>query len=143
TSRLGSPLGGRVTAVSVERGQHVAAGTPLFAVSSPSLAEMRSELAKAAVQRTTAHTNLERVPALGDAGSVPAKELVTAKQEAAEADLSARLADQKLASLRVAGGGDASFTVNAPRDGVVVEKNLTVGQLVDPSNGSLIAIADL
>ncbi len=143
TSRLGSPLGGRITAVMVERGQHVASGTALFTVSSPSLAELRAELAKTTGQRATAHTSLDRVQALVDAGSLPAKELVTAKQEAAEADLAVKLAEQKLASLRVAGGGDTSFTVTAPRAGVVVEKAASVGQLVDPSNGSLLAIADL
>jgi cobalt-zinc-cadmium efflux system membrane fusion protein len=143
TSRLGSPLAGRVTAAMVERGQRVKTGAALFTVSSPGLAELRSELAKTTGQRATAHTSLDRVQALVDAGSLPAKELVTAKQEATEAELAVKLAEQKLASLRVAGGADASFTVTAPRDGVVVEKTLTVGQLVDPSNGSLIAIADL
>jgi RND family efflux transporter MFP subunit len=143
TSRLGSPLAGRITAVVVERGQHVASGTQLFTVSSPGLAELRNELAKTTGQRATAHTSLERVQALVDAGSLPAKELVTARQEASESDLAVKLAEQKLASLRVAGGLDASFTVTAPRDGVVVEKTLSVGQLVDPSNGSLVAIADL
>ena len=143
TSRLGSPLAGRVTSVTVERGQHVKTGAALFTVSSPSLAELRAELAKTTGQRATARISLERVQALVDAGSLPAKELVTSKQEAAEAELAVKLAEQKLASLRVAGGGDASFTVTAPRDGVVVEKNLSVGQLVDPGNGSLLAIADL
>jgi RND family efflux transporter MFP subunit len=142
-SRLGSPLAGRITAINVERGQSVTTGAPLFTVSSPGLAELRSELAKTALQRTTAHANLDRVQALVEAGSLPAKELVTAKQEAAEADLAAKLADQKLAALKVAGGGDASFTVTAPRTGVVVEKTVAIGQLVDPSNGSLLAIADL
>jgi RND family efflux transporter MFP subunit len=61
----------------------------------------------------------------------------------AETDLAVRLAQQKLQSLKVAGASDTAFTVTAPRDGVVVEKNLAVGQLVDPSNGSLVAIADL
>jgi RND family efflux transporter MFP subunit len=143
TSRLGSPLAGRVTAVVVERGQRVKAGAPLFTVSSPSLAELHSELAKTTAQRMTAHTNLDRVQALVDAGSLPAKELVTAKQEATEADLAVQLAEQKLAALKVTGGGDASFTVTAPRDGVVVEKTVNPGQLVDPSNGSLMAVADL
>lgn len=143
TARLGSPLAGRVTAVAAERGQHVRAGAPLFTVSSPGLAELRSELARTSAQRTTAHTNLDRIQALVDAGSLPAKELVTARQEATEADLAVQLAEHKLESLRVAGGGDTSFTVTAPRDGVVVEKSVTSGQLVDPSNGSLIAIADL
>jgi RND family efflux transporter MFP subunit len=143
TSRLGSPLPGRVTAVLVERGQHVVPGAPLFTVSSPSLAELHTELAKTAAQRTTAHTNLDRVQALVDAGSLPAKELVTARQEATEADLATQLAEHKLAALRVGAGGDTSFTVASPRDGVVVEKAINPGQLVDPSNGSVMAIADL
>jgi membrane fusion protein, heavy metal efflux system len=143
TSRLGSPLAGRIASVAVERGQKVKAGAPLFTVSSSGLAELRAELAKTTGQRATAHNSLDRVTALVEAGSLPAKELVTAKQEAAEADLAVKLAEQKLASLRVAGAGDTTFTVTAPRDGVVVEKNAAVGQLVDPSNGSLLAIADL
>jgi cobalt-zinc-cadmium efflux system membrane fusion protein len=143
TSRLGSPLAGRVTAVLVERGQRVKPGAPLFTVSSSSLAELRTELAKTAAQRTTAHTNLDRVQALVDAGSLPAKELVTARQEAIEADLAVQLADHKLAALKIVGGSDTSFTLTSPRDGVVVEKAVAPGQLVDPSNASVMAIADL
>ncbi len=143
TSRLGSPLGGRVTAVMVERGQTVKSGAPLFTVSSPNLAELKNDSAKALVERVTARTNLDRVQALVDAGSIPAKELVTAKQQLAEADLAVRLSEQKLSSLKVAGAGDASFTLTAPRNGVVVEKAVAVGQQVDATTGTSIAIADL
>lgn len=143
TSRLGSPLGGRVTAVFVERGQAVKRGAALFSVSSPNLAELRAELTKATVERATAKVSYDRTKNLVDAGSIPAKELVTAQQEVAEAELAVKLAQQKLSSLKIAGGGDTAFTVTAPRDGVVVEKNLTVGQNVDPSAGAMVAIADL
>jgi RND family efflux transporter MFP subunit len=143
TSRLGSPLAGRVTATYVERGQHVKNGDKLFTVSSPNLAELRADLEKATVERGTAKVNYDRTKALVDAGSLPAKELVTAQQEVSEAELAVKLANQKLASLKVAGAGEASFTVTAPRDGVVVEKNIAVGQEVDNSAGSVMAIADL
>jgi RND family efflux transporter MFP subunit len=143
TSRLGSPLAGRVTATFVERGQNVKTGDKLFTVSSPNLAELRADLDKAAVERGTAKINYDRTKALVDAGSLPAKELVTAQQEVSEADLAVRLAQQKLSSLKVAGAGEASFTVTAPRDGVVVEKNVAVGQEVDNSSASVMAIADL
>jgi RND family efflux transporter MFP subunit len=144
TSRLGSPLAGRITAAFVERGQHVKTGDKLFSVSSPGLAELRAEIEKTTVERGTAKVNYDRVKALVDAGSLPAKELVTAQQEVAEAELAVRLANQKLASLRVAGAGDAAaFTVTAPRDGVVVEKTVAVGQNVDASSGTVMAIADL
>jgi RND family efflux transporter MFP subunit len=143
TSRLGSPLAGRVTATFVERGQNVKTGDKLFTVSSPNLAELRADLDKATVERGTAKINYDRTKALVDAGSLPAKELVTAQQEVSEADLAVRLAQQKLSSLKVAGAGEASFTVTAPRDGVVVEKNVAVGQEVDNSSASVMAIADL
>lgn len=142
-SRLGTPLAGRVTSIAVERGQHVKANTPLYTISSPSLAELRAERDKAVVERTTAHANLDRTQALVDAQSLPGKELVTAKQQVAEAELAVRLAEQKLAALHVAGSGESAFTVTAPRDGVVVEKNLAVGQEVDASSGTVMAIADL
>ena len=143
TSRLGSPLSGRVTAVTVERGQHVAKGAPLFTVSSPNLAELRADAEKAGVERATAQANYNRVKDLVTSGSLPGKELITAEQELSEAELAVRLAAQKLASLNVAGAGAASFTVLAPREGVVVEKQVAVGQSVDASAGSLMAIADL
>lgn len=143
TSRLGSPLAGRVTATMVERGEHVKQGQPLFTVSSSGLAELRSELAKANVERATAKANLDRTQALVDAGSVPAKELILAKQELTEAELAVKLAEQKLSALRVNGNGESSFTVNAPREGIVVEKTIAPGQQVDASQSSLVAIADL
>ena len=143
-SRLGSPLAGRVSAVMVERGEHVKAGAALFTVSSPTLAEIRADREKALVELATAKTSLARTQGLVDAQSAPAKELVDAKQTLAEAELAVRLADAKLSSLRVGGTGNASFTVTAPRDGVVVEKNVAVGQEVTPDSGvSQMAIADL
>lgn len=142
TSRIGAPLAGRVTAVLVERGQRVARGDRLFTVSSPSLAELRAALEKATVERGTAKISFDRIKTLVDAGSLPAKELVSAQQEVTEAELAVKLATQKLASLTITGAGDAAFTVTAPRDGVVVEKSLSVGQNVD-TTGSVMAIADL
>ncbi len=143
TSRLGSPLAGRVTAIGAERGQSVKTGQMLFTVASSGLAELRNELEKATVERNTAKLNFDRTKSLVDAGSLPAKELITSQQEVTESELAVRLANQKLSSLRIGGGGDASFTVVAPRDGVVVEKAITVGQQIDPSAGSVMAIADL
>jgi RND family efflux transporter MFP subunit len=144
TSRLGAPLSGRVNAVFVERGQAVKAGQPLYTVSSPSVAELRSDREKAIVEQKTAKANLDRIQSAVEAQVLPEKELVAARQQLAEADVALKLADQKLASLKVSGGGDAaSFTVTAPRSGVVVEKTVAVGQTVSPDSGSLMAIADL
>jgi cobalt-zinc-cadmium efflux system membrane fusion protein len=143
TSRLGTPLAGRLSTLMIERGQRVTAGDKLFTVASPSLAELRSEQQKALVEKASAKINLDRTQALVDAGSLPGKELVAAKQTLVEADLAVSLAQQKLSALKVTTSGDSSFTVTAPRSGVVVEMNLAVGQEVDSSTGSLLAISDL
>lgn len=143
TSRLGTPLAGRIATLMIERGQRVTSGDKLFTVASPNLAELRSAQQKAIVERASAKINLDRTQALVDAGSLPGKELVASKQAFVEADLEVSLAGQKLSSLKITANGDSSFTVTAPRSGVVVEMNLAVGQEVDASTGSLLAIADL
>lgn len=142
-SRLGSPVLGRVQRVYVELGQHVEAGAPVVAVVSPALAELRAELTRATVVQAAARVSLERVQKLVDTGVIPVKEYLAIKREAAEADLAVELAQQKLASLHVLPEGDSTFLLTAPRDGVVVELNVAVGQEVDASTGSLVAIADL
>ena len=142
-SRLGSPLPGRVTAVSVVRGQQVTAGAPIFSVSSPELAALRAELAKAILVQAHARATFERVQKLATANIAPGKEFVAAKEALDEADLAVELARQKLTSLHVDAEGDALFTVTAPRNGVVVELNLAVGQEIDATTGTVVAIADL
>jgi cobalt-zinc-cadmium efflux system membrane fusion protein len=144
TSRLGAPLAGRVSSVFVERGQAVKAGAPLYAVSSPGLAELEAAEKVAQVELDTAKKNLERTQRAVDAQVLPGKELVAAKQKVDEAQVELRNAQQKRYSLHVSGAGDAAaFTVTAPRDGVVVERSVAVGQTVSPDSGSLLAIADL
>jgi RND family efflux transporter MFP subunit len=143
TSRLGAPVAGHVTAVYAERGQAVKAGQPLYAVSSSSLADLRSDLEKAKVERETARKNLERTQSGVDAGVLADKLLVAAKQQLAESEVALQDAQQRLTSINASTGGGASLTVSAPRQGVVVEKTIAVGQTVSPDNGSLMAIADV
>jgi RND family efflux transporter MFP subunit len=144
TSRLGAPLAGRVSQVLVDRGAQVKTGQPLYIVSSPNLADLQSAVRLAEVERDVAQKNYERTKTAVENEVLPGKELVTAKQKLDQSDVALKVAQQKLASLKVSGGGDnASFTVTAPRDGVVVEKQVAIGQTVSPDSGSLVAIADL
>lgn len=143
-SRVGSPLGGRVTRVLVQLGQTVKKGQALFVVASPDIAALRSERAKTAVDLQAAKISLERVQALVRARALPAKEESEAQQRYAQARLSRSLALSKLASLKVRGGGDGEFTAIAPRAGVVVRKNVLTGQEVSTdASKTLIQVADL
>jgi RND family efflux transporter MFP subunit len=143
TSRIGSPLDGRVTEVLVQRGQTVTAGTPLFSVASADLAELYAARDRAVVEQAAAKANLERTQQLIDTDFAPGKDLLAAQQEYDEATVAVRVAQSKLAALRVRSGGGGTFTVTAPRDGMVVERNVDLGQTVTDEGGGLIVIADL
>jgi RND family efflux transporter MFP subunit len=142
TTRVGSPFDGRVTRVDVQRGESIAKGATLFVVASPELAELRSELGKALVEEQVAKVALDRTQALIDAQEEPGKDLLDAQQTYAEAQLAVRTAKAKLASLEVGGGG-GDFAVTAPRSGVVVERDVDLGQTVTPDAGGLVVVADL
>jgi RND family efflux transporter MFP subunit len=141
-SKVGSPLAGRVTQVFVELGQPVKTGDALFTVASPDIAGLRGEREKAAVDLEVAKGTLERVKAMVTARAVAAKDEIEADQTYRQAQLSLRLAQSKLASLKVSSRAENEFTVVSPRDGVVVEKNILPAQQVSVESG-LVGVADL
>ncbi len=141
-SKVGSPLAGRVTQVFVELGQPVKAGDALFTVASPDIAGLRGEREKAAVDLDVARGTLERVKAMVTARAVAAKDEIEADQTYRQAQLSLRLAQSKLASLKVSSRAENEFTVVSPREGVVVEKNILPAQQVSVESG-LVGVADL
>jgi len=142
SSRVGSPLSGRVTQVAVELGQSVKAGAPLFAVASPDIAALRAEQQKAAVDLEVTRAAYERVKAMVEARALPAKDELESDQQEKQAELALRLAKMKLSSLKVSTRGENEFTVVAPRDGVIIEKNVLPGQQVS-TDDSLVSVAEL
>jgi cobalt-zinc-cadmium efflux system membrane fusion protein len=146
-SRVGAPLGGRVSGIFVDLGQRVVAGDPLFAISSPDVAELRAQQDKARVDLEAARSVLDRVQAMVAGHAVPAKEALAAESQEKQAELAARLAADKLAALHVPPASDGHaevFVVPSPRDGIVVEKNVVMSQEVAPGSGAdPIVVADL
>jgi membrane fusion protein, heavy metal efflux system len=141
-AKVGSPLSGRVTNVFIELGQPIKAGQPLFAVASPDIAELRSSQQKAAVDLDVAKAAYERVKAMVEARALPAKDEIESNQQLRQAELSLKLAQTKLSSLKVTSSGDNEFKVLAPRDGAIIEKSVLPAQHVDSSD-TLVSIADL
>lgn len=141
-SRIGAPLPGKVIAVLVELGQRVKNGTPLFSVASSDIAALRAERDKAALELEVARVQLARVHAMVEARAVPAKDEIEAVQQQKQAQVALRVAQSKLASLKVSSSGDNEFMVVSPRDGVVVEKSVLPAQQVSTDPG-LLTVADL
>jgi multidrug efflux pump subunit AcrA (membrane-fusion protein) len=145
--KIGVPLGGRVTSIFVDLGQRVAVGDPLFAVSSPDIAELRAQAEKSEVDLEAAQVVVERVKAMVAAHALPAKEELATEQQLRQAEVAVKLAVNKLDALHVSAddGGHADVLVLlSPRDGIVVEKNLVMSQEVAPGAGAdPIVVADL
>ena len=142
-SKVSAPLAGRVTAVFVELGQRVKPGDALFAVASPEIAALRADVDRAGVEVDVARVNAERVKNLVALRSLPAKDQLQADEQLKEAELAQKAAAAHLEALRVSDRADDEFTLAAPRAGVVVEKNILVGQSVSPDAGAQMVIADL
>lgn len=142
SSRVGVPVDGRVTRVMVELGDSVREGQPLLAIASPALDDLRSSRAQAQVELEAARTALGRIEASVASRALPLKDQQAAQQRVRAAEVAARLADDKLATLR--GSADsAELVIRAPRSGVVVEKTVLVNQQVQPDGQPLVVVADL
>lgn len=142
-ARIGAPLSGRVDKVFVELGQVVKKGDPLFSVSSPALAALNAEQAKASVRLDAAKSVLERVQAIVAARALPQKAELAAEQQLRQAQVDYHVAQAKLGSLSVATRSDNEFVVKSPRDGNVVEKDVLPGQQIAADAGTLLTVADL
>jgi membrane fusion protein, heavy metal efflux system len=141
-AKVGSPLSGRVTNVFIDLGQTVKAGDPLFAIASPDVAELRAGQQKAAVDLDVAKAAYDRVKAMVEARALPAKDEIESNQQLRQAELSLKLAQTKLRTLKVSASGDNEFKVLAPRDGAIIEKAVLTSQHVT-SDDTLVSIADL
>lgn len=143
-SKIGVPVDGRVTRVMVSLGDAVRAGQPLFAIASPQIAELRTAREQALIELETARLTAQRVEATVASRALPAKDAEIARQRVREAELAVELANEKLASIKVAPGRDHEVVVTSPTGGIVVEKNVLVSQQVaaDPA-AALIVVADL
>ncbi|MBI3819902.1 MAG: efflux RND transporter periplasmic adaptor subunit [Planctomycetes bacterium] len=146
-SKVSVPVSGRVRKIFVDLGQTVRKGDPLFSVSSPDLADLNANKEKAALEVEAAKIALERVKAMVEGHALPAKEQLAAEQSLKQAEIGQRLSIAKLEALHV-NRDDAEypneFVVAAPRDGVIVEKNILGDQFVAPdAAASSMVVADL
>jgi len=155
--RVHAPATGRVTEVFARPGDVVEPGARLFVIDSPDLGAAKADYAKAVAdaERSAAAAQLSRE--LYDARAVAQKELREAENDARKAVAERERAASRLQTLGVAPAqladiaarADAATTivVRAPRGGVLVERNVSPGQVVAYGQSdtpvNLFVIADL
>ncbi|MCV2365855.1 efflux RND transporter periplasmic adaptor subunit [Paucibacter sp. DJ1R-11] len=140
-------LAGQVEAVRVSAGDRVQAGQVLAVISSQALADQRSEQLAAQKRLALARGVYEREKKLWEEKISAEQDYLQARQAFQEADITAENARQKLQALGAgaAASGTAGLTryeVRAPMAGVVVEKKISVGEVLK-DDAPIFQLADL
>ena len=135
---------GVVEHVLVNLGQTVSKGQLLAVIASQQVSEQRSEQAAAQRRVELARTTYERERQLWQDKISAEQDFLQARQALQEAEIALNNARQKISVLSgsaTASGGNR-YELRAPFDGVVVEKHLTLGEVVNDTT-SVFTLSDL
>ena len=127
TSRITSPIAGRVSEIVVQTGALVSPGQPLAYLSSPELGSAQTESTRAQAELAQAERNFARVTELFAVSGVAGKDV-----EQAQLDLTRARAESERTHLRIKSLGadsavDQRYTLRSQIAGVVVERNANPG----------------
>ncbi|MCO7612440.1 efflux RND transporter periplasmic adaptor subunit [Pseudomonas chlororaphis] len=144
TSHIVPRAAGVVESVQVNLGQSVKRGELLAVIASPQVSDQRSELAAAGRRVELARTTFERERQLWIDQISAEQDYLLARQNLQEAEIALNNARQKIQALsgsaQLAGGN--RYEMRAPFDAVVVEKHLSVGEVVS-ENSAAFTLSDL
>jgi len=138
-----SPFTGPVTRIFVAQGQHVSKGQPLAMVASADVANAVAAYRKAAV----ASANARRVAAadrdLAAHNGISEREAAQAQTDAASAEADRVAAAEALATLGAGPGSGLNGIIRAPVSGVIADKTVTPGQLLQAGSSTAFTVANL
>ncbi len=148
-------VAGIVQEVRTKLGDRVEPGELMAVLDSRELAEAKAECLAAAARETLAQTTLSRAQALFEKKITPEEELLKARQQVAEAGIEHRTAEARLHAFGVSEDQVAAlhadeekdidfprYEIKAPFAGTVIEKHITLGELVDTEH-NIFTVADL
>jgi RND family efflux transporter MFP subunit len=135
--------GGRVIRVTVDAGSWVRAGQVLAivdrSVQSQQAAQLSAQVESARADAALAQANYERALALKDRGFVSKAEIDSKKAIRDAAYAQVRVAQAQLNATRAQIG---QLNVIAPTNGLILARNVEVGQIVSPASGALFRLAE-
>jgi RND family efflux transporter MFP subunit len=135
--------GGRVVRVLVDAGSWVRAGQVLAvvdrSVQTQQAAQLAAQIEAAKANAALAQSNYERAIALKDRGFVSKAEIDSKKAERDSAFAQVRVAQANLGATRAQIG---QLNVIAPAAGLILSRNVEVGQVVSPGTGALFRLAE-
>ena len=134
TSRISSPIAGRVIALRAGVGDQVSRGAALVEIDSPDLAMAEAELSKATSEEARKRLAFERSKNLYDNEVIARKEFESAEADYRLAQADTRRTSQRLRNLQSSGHENGKFLLRSPLAGVVVERNVNPGQEIRSDN---------
>lgn len=154
-AHLSARVPGRIVAAYAKLGDHVKAGDRLLLLDSLPLGQAQLQFRKTRTAVRVTEKALERAQALFDRGAIGAGEYQrreadseNAKAELYEAEENLHLLGmteqeiERLTAEKLPHAEVAQVFIRAPFSGEIIERNATVGEVVDP-NKMLLAVADL
>jgi cobalt-zinc-cadmium efflux system membrane fusion protein len=133
TVRVFTPFAGIVRKLLVDVGEGATKGSPLAQIQSADFGQAQADARKAASDFRLAERNLTRLRDLFEHGAAPKKDLDAAEADYARAQVEKDRASSRLAIYNAkADSPDQAFLLPSPLDGILVEKNVTAGQVVRP-----------
>ena len=145
TSRISSPVSGRVINIPAALGTQVQAGTTLLELDSPDVADVEADFAKAQADLTLATHAYQRQQELYEGKAVSRKELEQTQDDLIRARSELQRAQDKLKNLHLNGKQlDGHFSLHATLSGIVVERNVNPGMEVRPDlDQPLFVVSDI
>ncbi len=144
TSPSFAPLAGRVVQARVKLGDRVKKGDRLVLVQTTELPGLKHAQASARMQVKTRAAIVERMRRLVDSRVGSEHDLIIARDQLAESELTVKTATARIKSLAVSPDGDTAYWLLATRAGTVVQLDASQGAQVGPDRDEPLAtIADL
>lgn len=134
TVRVSSPIAGRVTRISAQPGDRVAAGQTLIVLDAPDYAGAAADVAKSRADLQFKQKGYARANELYQAEVIARKDFDSAESDLRQAEAENNRARMRLRNLDPAADGAASafFALRSPMAGVVAERNVNPGSEVRP-----------
>ncbi|MDP2158444.1 MAG: efflux RND transporter periplasmic adaptor subunit [Nitrospirota bacterium] len=151
SAKISPRVTGKAVRISASQGDRVKAGQALAYLDSVELDQTWADYLKAQGKVELARKNLQREEALFEKKISPEKDVLKAKQEFGEAEADINLAKERFRLLGVevsqfgtskGNGNHPLIPVATPVSGVVLEKTVTQGEMVN-SEKTLFTVADL
>ncbi|MBA4373945.1 MAG: efflux RND transporter periplasmic adaptor subunit [Thermodesulfovibrio sp.] len=152
SAKISSRVTGKAVRISASQGDRVKAGQALAYLDSVELDQTWADYLKAQGKVELAKRNLQREESLYEKKISPEKDVLRAKQEFGEAEADMNLAKERFRllgvnasqfeSARKSNESHPYIPVTSPVSGVVLEKTVTQGEMVNPEK-TLFTVADL